>query len=193
MTPRRNSSVLLADASKCSACHDCEQACALAHAGLDLHERPLSELILRPRLRLASAGGLAVPILCRHCANPPCAAACRKEAIVREQGLVRIIEKACVGCKLCVKACPFGAMTVKYEGPAAAVGATAGAPRKKPRGMARKCDLCADTDREVPACVEACPTRALRLVDVERHRRSQQTARAAQLVEARLGRQRAKP
>ncbi|MDO7969572.1 hypothetical protein EXW06_16105, partial [Enterococcus faecium] len=61
----------------------------------------------------------------------------------------------------CMLACPFGAMEVVSS-------------RKKARAI--KCDLC--WHRETgPACVEACPTKALQCMDVEkvqRHRLRQQ-------------------
>ncbi len=48
----------------------------------------------------------------------------------------------CVGCWMCIMSCPFGVLT-----------------RQKQDKIVVKCDLCAD--RDVPACVEACPTGAL--------------------------------
>ena len=49
-------------------------------------------------------------VVCRHCQNPPCVAACPKEALekIKDGDLVRYKMK-CVSCKQCASACPVGA------------------------------------------------------------------------------------
>ncbi|HSH69929.1 MAG TPA: 4Fe-4S dicluster domain-containing protein [Deferrisomatales bacterium] len=48
---------------------------------------------------------------CRHCDDPPCAAACGVEAIAkRADGVVILSRAACVGCGDCIEACPFDAV-----------------------------------------------------------------------------------
>jgi len=59
-------------------------------------------------------------------------------------GLTQHDRDKCVGCWMCIMACPFGAIT-----------------REKEEKQVVKCDLCPDRDN--PACVEACPTKALYL------------------------------
>jgi len=56
----------------------------------------------------------------------------------------------CIGCKFCLIVCPFGVINVSRDGKAVV-----------------KCDLCVDRTKTgaPPACVEACPTKALKLVD----------------------------
>ncbi|UCC21536.1 MAG: 4Fe-4S binding protein, partial [Planctomycetota bacterium] len=56
----------------------------------------------------------------------------------------------CIGCKFCLMACQFGVISVSRDGKAVV-----------------KCDLCVDrtTTGAQPACVEACPTKALKLAD----------------------------
>ena len=51
--------------------------------------------------------------------------------------------EACVGCKVCTIACPFGAINYDPDS-----------------GVVTKCDLCGGE----PMCVEACPTTALAYV-----------------------------
>jgi Fe-S-cluster-containing hydrogenase component 2 len=57
-----------------------------------------------------------------------------------------VLDDVCVGCKLCVLACPFG--TLFFE---------------KESEKASKCDLCAGD----PACAHACPTGAIRFAEVD--------------------------
>ena len=50
---------------------------------------------------------------CMHCDNPPCAGACPAKAISKRQdGIVLIDQKVCTGCGDCVKACPYGVVTI---------------------------------------------------------------------------------
>ena len=58
----------------------------------------------------------------------------------------------CIGCKLCMLICPFGVLQIGTEGRAVI-----------------KCDMCLERLEKgrQPACVEACPTRALKLVSLE--------------------------
>ena len=72
--------------------------------------------------------------------------ACPVEAIVinAQTGAKDVIDEACVGCKVCTIACPFG--TVNYN---------------VDTGKVIKCDLCGGD----PACATACPTQAITYVD----------------------------
>ena len=147
---------VVADPTKCMACRACEIACALAHADTD----DLVEAILvrgaRPRIYIESAGGLAVPLQCRHCDDAPCVTVCPSGALVRpsEAEPVLVDREKCIGCGFCVEACPFGVILL--------------APRAKASdsGIQKaviKCDLCPERQAEGlrPACVSACPVAAL--------------------------------
>jgi Fe-S-cluster-containing hydrogenase component 2 len=74
--------------------------------------------------------------------------ACPTEAIVvdADLGAKVVIDSACVGCKACTLACPFG--TIEFN------------PRS---GKVDKCDLCGGN----PQCAEACPTDAITYVDAD--------------------------
>ncbi len=83
-----------------------------------------------------------VPFQCQHCRDAPCLDACPTGATYRrEDGLVMIDEEACIGCGLCVKACPYDARFYNEE-----------------KGVAEKCNGCyTRIDRgELPACVATC-------------------------------------
>ena len=85
-----------------------------------------------------------VPVHCLHCAEDraPCKAVCPEDAIIEVDGAIIINEDDCIGCGLCKDACPIGAIYINES------------------GIAKKCNLC--IDKEVPLCVAACPTEALK-------------------------------
>lgn len=89
-----------------------------------------------------------VSMACLHCHDAPCLMACPTGAIYREGNgaAVLVNSSLCIGCHSCAMACPFGV------------------PRFGPDGKMQKCRLCierVETGLE-PACVRACPTRALK-------------------------------
>ncbi len=102
---------------------------------------------------------LHFPRSCLHCENAACVTVCPTGASYKraEDGIVLVDESKCIGCKLCSWACPYGAR--EYD----AV-----------EGVMKKCTLCVDRiynehldqEERVPACVQACPTRARHFGDL---------------------------
>ena len=92
-------------------------------------------------------------VACMHCERPICVEVCPTQAIhQREDGIVLIDPKRCMGCHYCEWACPYSA------------------PQFDPaQGVMTKCDFCRDElmQEGVPACVAACPTRALQVGEYE--------------------------
>ncbi len=89
----------------------------------------------------------AVSVACMHCQNPLCVEVCPAGGISkREDGVVLIEQDACIGCRYCEWACPYGAPQFDEEA-----------------GVMTKCNMCADLlDKgQNPACVDACVMRAL--------------------------------
>lgn len=142
----------------CTGCKRCEQACIAAHsragnAALAALEQPQP----KARILVEYAAG-PVPVVCRHCVEPLCVSACMAGCMQQDPvtGVVTNMghEQQCVGCWMCVMACPYGVIAPSYD--AAATGETTFA-------VALKCDLC--PHRETPACVEACPMDVLAVAE----------------------------
>ncbi|WP_320170033.1 4Fe-4S dicluster domain-containing protein [Maridesulfovibrio sp.] len=130
-------------------CRLCELACLTSHSGHGdlatayINDRPAG---LSPRRKVVENGEECVSIGCRHCDEPLCISACISGALIKnaETGITVYEPSLCVGCWACVMACPYGAVR-----------------RNNLENTIIKCDLC--TGRENgPACVEACPNKALR-------------------------------
>lgn len=164
---KKSALFIAADGSKCTGCRACELACFAAHNnktnGVGTTVGTVT-VPVTPRLYLVQGADICLPVQCKHCEDAPCLAACAKRAIRRVEGQVIIDEARCIGCKDCILACPFGAITIL---PVWEKGKPVLQPGSDlPRKTASKCDLCCGSEAG-PACVRACPNGALRLVDPE--------------------------
>ena len=111
----------------CDGCMNCENMCASAHKS--------------SRINIVKHNSSYYSIVCQHCESAPCITICPTEAVTDEG----VETDKCIGCGLCVMACPFGAMTFQAS-------------------IAEKCNLCADREGG-PACIKACTKRAITIVD----------------------------
>ena len=136
---------------RCTGCKACVSACHSLN-GLDDHEawRDVGTLL----------GGSDSPgwqqtvtTACHHCEDPGCMNGCPVDAYEKDKhtGIVRHLDDQCIGCSYCILKCPYD--VPKYS---------------KKRGIVRKCDMCHQrlAEGEAPACVQACPTEAIRIVKV---------------------------
>lgn len=163
---------VISQPSRCIACGTCLAACSTAHKAVGLQSHP--------RLTMTKTEDISSPALCRHCEDAFCARVCPVNAIRHDALNHRIVidEKACVGCKMCALACPFGAITPSGTSTAGVAGVGVVTPtfvqslspllawEVGVRAVAVKCDLCVFRP-EGPACIQACPTAALVLVEPE--------------------------
>lgn len=156
-----------ADPEKCIGCRACELACFTEHNRRGNHVGQTVGTVtvpIIPRLYLTRAKGVCTPIQCRHCEDAPCMLACTLKAIERKDNQIVVNEAKCTGCKDCVMACPFGAIEIL---PSVRNGSIELQPDSDvDRKIASKCDYCIDNSKG-PACVRACPQKALRIVELK--------------------------
>lgn len=142
LTARRLAMVI--DLDKCIGCHACSVSCKAEF------KVPLG--VWRSWVKIDEKGDYPnarryfLPRLCNHCDDPPCMKVCPSGATTqREDGIVQVDDDKCVGCKLCIAACPYDSRFSH--------------PDKK---TANKCDFCKHRIDKgvVPSCVNACPTKA---------------------------------
>ena len=130
----------------CTGCKACVTACHNLN-GLDEDETWRSVGLLRGG-STEEAKQQHVTSACHHCLEPACSEGCPVNAYDKDEvtGIVKHLDDQCIGCQYCILKCP-------YEVP----------QYNKRMGIVRKCDMC--TDRlevgEAPACVQACPTKAI--------------------------------
>jgi Fe-S-cluster-containing dehydrogenase component len=103
-------------------------------------------------------------VLCNHCDNPPCARVCPTKATwKREDGIVMMDYHRCIGCRFCMAACPFGSRSFNWRDPRPFIKEIDPNFPTRTRGVVEKCNFCAERLAKglIPACVEACPEKAL--------------------------------
>ena len=142
---------IITDLNRCTGCLSCTVACKL------INDVPVGNFWVRT-LRVGpvpKAGGTGdfpdvdmyyLPVQCQHCANPECVEVCPTGASVKlDDGTVQIDAEQCIGCQLCISACPYG---VRYL--------------NEDLNVVQKCTMCHDTveQGELPACVRTCGGRA---------------------------------
>ncbi len=150
------------DLDKCSGCKACVSACHSLN-GLDDGEtwREVGALFGERLVRKAQGGNRVVPIqqavttACHHCVDPACLEGCPVMAYEKDSvtGIVRHLSDQCMGCSYCVMKCPYEVPRFSAK-----------------RGIVRKCDMCHDrlAMGEAPACVQACPSEAIRITIVQK-------------------------
>ena len=128
---------IVVEARLCTGCRLCEAVCAA------WHEDALCVAAARIRVFRRERAGRAVAVTCTQCQESPCARVCPVAAIRRSpsSGALVLDPAACIGCELCVAACPIGAVF-------------------SANGKVVKCDLCGGE----PKCVQFCSAGALRHV-----------------------------
>ena len=135
----------------CTGCKACVAACHSLN-GLDEHEswRDVGLIVGGDERHPFQQN---VTTACHHCADPACLNGCPVLAYEKDPttGIVRHLDDQCIGCQYCILKCPYDV------------------PKYNARlGIVRKCDMCHDrlAEGEAPACVQACPTHAIRIVTV---------------------------
>lgn len=156
--------------SRCVGRHSCANACKMQNNAPDgmLWNRVLTEgcdVIDGAQGEYPNLSRTYIPLACQHCDNAACQRVCPTGATYKDdKGRIEIDYDKCIGCRMCMAACPYNARVFNWTKPKRSTGANWGDARipERTKGVAEKCTLCKErTDEgESPMCVVCCPSRA---------------------------------
>jgi Fe-S-cluster-containing hydrogenase component 2 len=130
---------LLIKPEKCVGCKTCEIICAYNR---EKNFNPVNSAV---SVHVFPEASICVPLMCMQCETASCVSICPVGAMQKsEDGIVKCNTAKCIGCKMCVNACPlgnvvFGPITRKII----------------------KCELCGGK----PDCAKYCPVDAIVFTD----------------------------
>ncbi len=179
-----NKFVMVIDVGACIGCRTCMWACKKENNIPDSISPPWIEVF-----ELKSEGGVTghpspldlkrgattsyteapregrwyLPVQCYHCDNPPCVKVCPVGATYKDKdGFVLMNYDRCIGCRLCVVACPYSARRFNWSAPEILPDEVNPLVPVRPLGVVEKCTFCVHRVRQgkLPRCVEVCPVRA---------------------------------
>jgi formate dehydrogenase iron-sulfur subunit len=140
------------DLDSCSGCKACVVACHSLN-GLDETESFRDVGLVLGTDSCGAPFQQTVTSACHHCEDPGCLNGCPVLAYEQDPvtGIVRHLDDQCIGCSYCVLKCPYD--VPKYN---------------ERLGIVRKCDMCHGrlAEGEAPACAQACPTHAIKIIKV---------------------------
>ena len=161
--------VMVIDMRRCDGCSKCTESCQEAH-----HLPKSFEWIKVHKLHNKRGQQYFMPRPCMQCENAPCLRVCPVAATFRDrEGIVLVDQDRCIGCRMCMAACPYGARYFNDVEPPVFANPFAGPPTPQypvpqQKGTVGKCMLCVHFTGagKLPACVEACTMYALYVGDL---------------------------
>ncbi|MFQ5712323.1 MAG: sulfate reduction electron transfer complex DsrMKJOP subunit DsrO [Candidatus Geothermarchaeales archaeon] len=162
--------VMVIDLKRCDGCGSCTAACTMAHF-VPRGQEWIKVFKMRESSHTAPYYFVRP---CMQCENAPCVNVCPVGASYhREDGVVLINHETCIGCRLCMAACPYGARYFNWEEPEHTpeeLNHTYSPEEPWPhrRGVVEKCMFCAHLADEgrLPVCVIGCPMKAIYFGDL---------------------------
>ena len=161
---------MVIDLDKCIGCQTCAVVCKMHHAQPQgtWWNRVFTQGSEYHQSAVGSEDGYKIeylPVSCQMCDNAPCERVCPTGATYKdEMGRVEIDYDKCIGCRMCMAACPYNARTFNWAEPVRDVDFNYGDARVpvRGRGVMEKCTLCKERtdDGDAPMCVMCCPTKA---------------------------------
>jgi len=132
----RSSLKIVVNPDVCTGCRICEIICAFTHT------KSFSVENSRIHVEKDEFNGKDTPYLCKQCDEKPCVLNCPTNALSIDEftKAVLVDEDKCIGCGICARICPYGAIKIHKRSKKALI-----------------CDLCGGA----PECVKRCPVNAI--------------------------------
>ena len=155
--------VMVFDLRLCDGCAECTKACQKEHylykdqtwINVREMEGPLGQTYF-------------LPTPCMQCENAPCVRACPVQATYKtKDGVTLVDQEKCIGCRMCMAACPYGARYFNWNDP---LPTPSTLPKPVPefpvpgrKNTVGKCEFCLHNSRmgKLPVCVTTCQMRAI--------------------------------
>ena len=163
---------IVVDKELCIGCHTCAVACRSENNLPDTvwWNRVVTdggEAMDTPRGNYPNVSMSYYTVSCQHCDNPACVKVCPVGATYKdaETGVVRQDYDKCIGCRMCMAACPYtGVRSFNWEEPKYAYDVALGASEipQHQKHVVEKCTMCWHRLAQglEPACINVCPARA---------------------------------
>jgi molybdopterin-containing oxidoreductase family iron-sulfur binding subunit len=167
---------MIIDLRSCDGCQSQGTAPRCTTACIEGHFAPEPmEWIQVFEQELAGGGTQFIPTPCLQCQNPPCVNVCPVGATFSTpEGVVLIDQERCIGCRICMAACPYDRRFFNWGDPPIppeALLADYSPDTQTPaiKGTVMKCDMCPDMARAgtLPYCAQGCPNDAIYYGDLE--------------------------
>lgn len=166
---------MIIDLKKCEGCvtidtpPQCTQACIAGHFVPNGQE-----WIQVYEVELPGGGSYFMPTPCFQCEHAPCINVCPVAATYHDNdGVVLIDHHRCIGCRMCMAACPYHRRFFNWGTPelppeAAFAEYSPLYPVPAVKGTVIKCMFCAHLlrDGKLPICVTGCPMKAIYMGDL---------------------------
>ncbi len=183
---KHNKFAMVIDIGACIGCRTCQWACKKENNIPDAISPPWIEVFElksevdvtgHPSLQELKEGATTsytespregrwyLPVQCYHCDNPPCVKVCPVGATYKDRdGFVLMDYDRCIGCRICVAACPYSARRFNWLEPEVPPDEVNPLVPVRPLGVVEKCTFCVHRVRQgkLPRCVEVCPVQARR-------------------------------
>lgn len=168
--------VMVIDLRRCDGCVSIGKPPQCTEACIEQHSLPEGmQFIQVYRYEVPGGGTQFVPAPCMHCQNAPCLNVCPVGAtFATPEGVILIDQERCIGCRICMAACPYqrrffnwGEPDIPPQARFAEYSPESQVPAR--RGTVMKCDFCPERPRSgaLPYCVRGCPHKALYYGDEE--------------------------
>ena len=163
---------IVVDTKRCIGCHTCAVACRIEN---NLPDHVWWNRVLTDGGEYMDTASGEFPdvrreyltVSCQHCDNPACVKVCPVGATYKdpETGIVRQDYDKCIGCRMCMAACPYtGVRSFNWEEPEYAIGISTGDADVPPhqKHVVEKCTMCWHRVAKglEPECIESCLARA---------------------------------